>query len=436
MILIIGAGLAGLSTAYHLGKEKYEIYEKENEAGGLCRSFKKDGFTFDYTGHLLHLRNEYTKNLIEKLLPGKLKSHTRCASVYSKGVFTPYPFQANMYGLPKGIVAECVAGFIDAKETRDRLHNAGSKSDPKGKISFKDWILYIFGSGIAEHFMIPYNEKMWRTDLNEISSEWVGWSIPVPSLDEVKRGASGLDNPQMGYSAQFLYPEEGGIEILPKAFLPYLKNLFCNKMLVEINLQEKRALFDDNSSIKYDHLVSTIPLPKLLDIIRDLPPPLATLRKGLRHVSVLDINLGIDDDDISDQHWAYFPEPEIAFYRVGFYSNFSSTIVPPQKTSIYVEISYLPDTPLNKPNVLENVITGLKTCGFLKSHDQVMVKNVLDIPYAYVIHDDFRHRNLSKIMSCLASHGIFSTGRYGGWKYASMEDALLQGKEIAEAING
>jgi hypothetical protein len=82
------------------------------------------------------------------------------------------------------------------------------------------------------------------------------------------------------------------------------------------------------------------------------------------------------------------------------------------------------------------VLSGLKTCGLLKSCDQAMVKNVLDIPYAYVIHDDFRHRNLSKIMSCLASHGIFSTGRYGGWKYASMEDALLQGKEVAEKING
>ena len=436
MILIVGAGLTGLSAAYHLANEEYQICEKEEEVGGLCRSFKENGFTFDYTGHLLHLRNEYTRELIKKLLPGKLKSHIRRASIYSKSVFTPYPFQANMYGLPKEVIKECVAGFIDAKETRDRLHKAASESEYNGKISFKDWIVYTFGNGIAKHFMIPYNEKMWRTDLNEISSEWVDWSIPVPSLDEVKRGASGLDNPRMGYSAQFLYPKEGGIEILPKAFLPYVKNLHCNKMLMEINLQEKRAWFDDNSSIKYNHLVSTIPLPQLLDSIRDLPAPLGTLRKGLRHVSVLDINLGIDADDVSEQHWVYFPETGIAFYRVGFYSNFSFTIAPPKKTSIYVEVSYLPDTPLNKQNIIENVITGLKICGFLKSRAQVMVKNVLDIPYAYVIHDDFRHRNLSKIMSCLASHGIFSTGRYGGWKYASMEDALIQGKEVAEEING
>jgi protoporphyrinogen oxidase len=277
---------------------------------------------------------------------------------------------------------------------------------------------------------------MWKTNLDEISSEWVDWSIPVPSLDEVKRGAQGLENPRMGYNAQFLYPEEGGIEVLPKALLTHVKNIHCNKKLMQINLQEKKAWFDDNSSIKYDRLVSSIPLPELLDSIRDLPAPIVTLRRGLRHVSVLNINLGIDADDVSDQHWIYFPEPEIAFYRVGFYSNFSFTIAPPKKTSIYVEVSYLPNTPLNKQNIIENVITGLKTCGFLRSRDQVMVRNVLDIPYAYIIHDDFRHRGLSKIMPYLASHGIFSTGRYGGWKYASMEDALLQGKEVAEAING
>ena len=435
MILIIGAGLAGLSTAYHLGKEEYEIYEKENEAGGLCRSFKKDGFTFDYTGHLLHLRNAYTKKLIEKLLPSKLKPHTRCASIYSKGVFTSYPFQANLYGLPKEVIEECRMGFIEAKESRERLHNVNSGDKWNGKLSFKDWIIYTFGSGIAKHFMVPYNEKMWKTNLDEISSEWVDWSIPVPSLDEVTRGAQGLENPRMGYNAQFLYPEEGGIEVLPKALVTHVKNIHCNKKLMQINLQEKKAWFDDNSSIKYDRLVSSIPLPELLDIIRDLPVPIVTLRKGLKHVSVLNINLGIDANDISDQHWIYFPESEIIFYRLGFYSNFSSTIAPPKRTSIYAEVSYLPNTSLNKQDILKDVFDGLKSCGFLKSEGKVIVENILDIPYAYVIHDDFRHENLPKIISYLNSQDIFSIGRYGNWQYASMEDTLLQGKEIAGAVH-
>ena len=436
MILIIGAGLTGLSTAYHLGDEDYRIYEKEGEVGGLCRSFRRDGFTFDYTGHLLHIKHDYTKKLLEKLLPNGLTSQSRRASIYSKGTFTPYPFQANMYGLPEEVIKECIIGFIESKEERERLGNLYSGTKSGVKISYKDWIIHTFGSGIAKHFMVPYNEKMWKTDLSDMSSEWVNWSIPIPSLDEVIGGALGIENQRMGYSAQFLYPKEGGIEVLPKAFLPYVKNLYCNKMLTAIDLEERKAWFDDNSSVIYDYLVSTIPLPELIDLVRNLPFAITEMRRGLKHVSVLDINLGIDSGNISDQHWVYFPEAEIPFYRVGFYSNISSSIAPFKKSSLYVEVSYLPNTSLNRTDIIEGVFDSLKRCGFIKRKNQVIVENVLDIPYAYVIHDNFRCSNLPEIMAYLTSHGIFSIGRYGSWRYLSMEDALLQGKETAEAIHG
>jgi len=436
MILIIGAGLAGLSTAYHLRNVEYQIYEKEKEVGGLCRSFKQDGFTFDYTGHLLHLRNDYTKKLLKRLLPHRLRSHFRRASVYSKGIFTSYPFQANMYGLPKEVIKECIIGFIEVRGERERLQKEGLGSKNVFEISFKDWIVYTFGSGIANHFMFPYNEKMWKTDLGKMSSDWVDWSIPVPSLDEVIRGALGIENLRMGYSSKFFYPEEGGIGVLPKAFLPYIKNLYCNKILTAIDMKERKAWFDDINYVKYNYLVSTIPLPELLNIIRDLPYPLTELKEGLRYVSVLNINLGVDIDGVSNQHWVYFPEPEVPFYRVGIYSNFSSAMAPYQKSSIYVEISYLPNVNLNKSEILECTFEGLKSCGFLKSKNQIIVKNILDIPYAYVIHDNFRNKNLPKIMAYLNSHNIFSIGRYGSWKYLSMEGSILQGKEVAELIHG
>lgn len=435
MILIVGAGLAGLSTAYHLRDGNYCIYEKEGEVGGLCRSFTQDGFTFDYTGHLLHLKEDYTKTLFEKLLPQKLKTHVRRASVYSKGIFTPYPFQANMYGLPKEVIKECITGFIDAKERREQLPCSSKGNQHAMSHSFKDWIIHTFGSGIAKHFMVPYNEKMWKTDLCKLSSEWVDWSIPVPTLDEIIEGALGLNNRHMGYSARFLYPEEGGIEAIPKAFLPHVGNLHYHQALTRIDPKEKRAWFDDGSSVIYDYLVSTIPLPELLDMLRGLSAAIADWKDGLKHISVWDVNLGIDDDGISDQHWVYFPEPEIPFYRVGFYSNFSSGVTPPKKSSLYAEVSYLPDAPLNESDMLEGIYRGLETSGWINSRNRIVVENVLNIPYAYVIHDHFRYRNLPKIMTSLNEHGIFSIGRYGSWAYMSMEDALLQGKETAEAIH-
>jgi protoporphyrinogen oxidase len=435
MIIIVGAGLTGLSTAYHLGNAEYQIYEKEEEVGGLCRSFKKKGYAFDFTGHLLHLKSTYASELVGKLLPHKLKSHRRRASVSCAGTLTAYPFQANLHTLPKEVIKECVVGFLEAREKSEKMSLVKPASHTEN-VSFKDWIINTFGAGIAKHFMIPYNEKMWSTDLSELSSEWVSWSIPVPSLDEVIGGALGLESRQMGYSAKFLYPEKGGIEILPRAFLPHVKNLYLRRRLCSIDLQEKRAWFDDNSSAAYEHLVSTIPLPELLTLIRDLPASIASLKEGLRHVSVLDVNVGIGGDGFSDQHWIYFPHSDVAFYRVGFYSNFSSNLAPPFCSSVYAEVSYLPGGPFSKTEMVERVYAGLEKSGFLKGRDSIVVDNVVEIPYAYVIHDTFRHTNLPRIFDFLSSHGIYSVGRFGGWTYSSMEDALLQGKEVAEIIHG
>ncbi len=318
MILIVGAGLAGLSTAYHLADKDYQLYERDKTVGGLCRSYDRDGFTFDYTGHLLHLRNEYTGKLLEKLLPDKLASHHRRASIYSQKVFTPYPFQGNLYQLPKEIIKECLIGFIEARLEDGQKRGNKPVRNGNSNISFKDWIIATFGKGIARYFMLPYNEKLWLRDLDTMSLEWVDWSIPVPSLDEVVGGALGMENHQMGYSARFLYPEKGGIGILPRAFLPYIREVFLNRSLTAIDLHEKKAWFDDGNVVRYDRLVSTIPLPELINVIRNVPSHIADLSKRLQYISVFDINLGISGNTSFDQHWVYFPEPENPFYRAGF----------------------------------------------------------------------------------------------------------------------
>src|SRR5262245_23441036 len=76
-IVIIGGGLAGLSAAYHLREHEPAVFEKEPAIGGLCRSFTQDGFTFDCTGHLVHLRNQYVKELVAQLLPDAFNTYER-----------------------------------------------------------------------------------------------------------------------------------------------------------------------------------------------------------------------------------------------------------------------------------------------------------------------------------------------------------------------
>jgi len=437
MILIIGAGLAGLSAAYYLGHREYEICEKDHEVGGLCRSYRADGFTFDYTGHLMHVRRQETMNLLETLLPQAFTLHRRRASIYAQGVFTPYPFQANLYKLPREVIKECLVGFIKAVEQRSTANTFGSKTLSNNEAaSFKDWIIGAFGKGIANYFMLPYNEKLWQTDLSSLSSDWVEWSIPVPSVDEVVGGALGIENEQMGYSAQFYYPGEGGIGVLPRSFLPHINEVKCGKQLTALDLKEKRAWFSDGSTQCYSALVSTAPLTELLGMIRRLPPEIAAIKSNLKHISVLDINLGINRDALSDQHWIYFPERDFPFYRAGCYSNFSAATAPAGTTSLYIEVSYLPGTLLDKQGIINAAFQSLSRCGILIDQDQILAQSAVELPYAYVIYDSFRKDHLPRVMDYLARNSVWSIGRYGSWKYMSMEDTILEGKAVAEALGG
>lgn len=260
-VIILGAGLAGLSAAYHLDA-KYEIYEKETEAGGLCRSKSIDGFVFDRAVHTFYSRDEYSTALVKKLLTDNFSPRTRSAWIYSKGIFTPYPFQANTFGLPIEVVKECVLEFIKAKYDPD---------GQKPAANFEEWIYSTFGQGIADHFMIPFNRKLWAVDLKEMSARWIDDRVPRPSLEEVLEGALHRQERSFGPNAQFWYPRNGGIGALPQAFLPHIKNLQLHQEVTAIYPDERRIMLENGRSRNYHRLIPSLPLPKLVDMIKPIP---------------------------------------------------------------------------------------------------------------------------------------------------------------------
>src|SRR3989454_2119851 len=241
------------------------------------------------TGHLIHLKNAYTKELIGRILPNAFRSHERLAAIYSKSTTTPYPFQANTYGLPADVVRECVVGFVESMQAK----NGGSSN-------FYDWVLHTFGRGIATHFMLPYNEKFWKQDLRTITSDWVSWSIPKPSLEEVVNGALGLTNKGMGYNPKFIYPKRGGINCLPQALAKSVKHLNTATDVEYIDLKKKYVRMTGGREEPFDHLISTLPLPVLFRMLTDTPDPLKEAASKLSAISVLNINLGVDRPRISD----------------------------------------------------------------------------------------------------------------------------------------
>jgi len=434
MITIVGAGLAGLSTAYHLNGVPYRLFEREQDVGGLCRSYRKDGFTFDYTGHLLHFRQAQIKALVEGLLAGKLQKHVRRSFIYSHRTYTEYPFQVNTYGLPPEVVRECLLGFIATL-------TAISTTPPEQR-SFRAWILENLGEGMAKHFMLPFNEKLWQVSLDELTSDWVSWLVPKPDLKDVVNGALGIKDKAFGYNPSFLYPDRGGIEALPRAFLPGVHNLKCGATLVEVDTERRQAVIEHRHSDgtrettveDYEFLVSTIPVPELIRRCTVLPEAIREAAEGLRCVSVYNINLGVAREGISDKHWLYFPEPEYPFYRAGFPMNFSPSLGPKGCSSLYVEVSHQPSAPIPEGELLRRVRTGLERAEILIPQDQVVVADVKDIRYAYVLFDRHRARVLPAILEELERHGIYSVGRYGRWEHTSMEDAIGQGQQTAARL--
>ncbi len=432
MIVIVGAGLAGLSTAYHLSGVPYRLYEREQEVGGLCRSYKKNGFTFDYTGHLLHFRQAEIKALVEKLLDGKLQKHARRSFLYSHQAYTEYPFQVNTFGLPPEVVRECLMGFIAT------LTPPVSSIAPKER-SFKQWILDNLGEGMAKHFMVPFNEKLWQVSLDELTSDWVSWLVPKPDLKDVINGALGIKDKAFGYNPSFLYPATGGINVLPESFVSGVTDIVHNCELEEVATKKHRAVFRDRrtgavSDEQYESLVSTIPIPELVRRCTDFPAALKEAAAALRWVSVYNVNLGFSRECVSDKHWLYFPEPKFPFYRIGFPTNFSPSLGRPGCSSMYVEMSHRPTEHRSAEELIELARTGMEQAGILQPDDEMVVADVKDLHYAYVYFDRHRAQAVPAIIAELERRGIHSIGRYGRWEHTSMEDAIGQGKQLAEQL--
>jgi protoporphyrinogen oxidase len=415
LIAVIGAGLSGLSAAYHLGDE-YRILEGANEVGGLCKSLTIKGYTFDLAPHIFYTKNQYVSNLVAEILEGNLTKHQRKAYIYFKDRYIEYPFESNLNDLPEEIRKECVEGALYRKDF-----------EPK---NFLDWIYLSMGSGVAKHYMIPYNEKVWKFPLEEMNYTWISGRVPSPN-EKIKKN--------YGPNAFFLYPYSGGIGSIPNALAQRVKNISLSSKVLGIKINENEgptAIYRKEGSIKTintEAILSSIPLPELVKITNNVPEEIIKAAEKLVYNSLICLNLGVNRPMISDKHWIYFPEKEYPFNRISFPTNFSTTAAPEGKTSILVEVTYRE----KKPDLIETkdrVIDGLVAAEILNEDDELEVSEALDFEYAYVIYDFEHSRNTTLIQDYLQAKRVYTIGRFGEWEYHNMDNAILSGKLFAEKI--
>lgn len=426
-IVILGGGLTGLSAAFHLERRgffDYALFEKDDTIGGLCRSVHVDGFTFDYTGHLLHVSDQYFHSfLAEHVGFEHFETIKRRSFIYSHGRYTRYPYQVNLHGLPTDTIVDCITGYIS------RL----KRKNPK---TFLDWVHTSFGEGFARHFFIPYQEKIFDHPAEKLTASWTGRFVPQTSLDALLRGAlEDRHDDEIGYNSRFFYPHSGGIAFWVNAFARKLRNpIHTNKEALRVDLKERRVDFTDGTSTHYRTLISTLPLDKLLVMLDE--PSRSTFSHAHNKLlcnTVINFNLGVARAHLSDKHWIYFPEKDFPFYRIGFPNNFTPSAAPDGHSSLYGEFAVL-----NRSQ--EKIDEQLRAAReatlrlFKLTPAEIAVEKIITIDRAYVIYDAWRDRHLDTLLRELTHSGIHSIGRYGAWKYSSMQEGLLDGKRIADML--
>jgi len=421
MIGIIGAGLTGLSTAYYLEKESI-IFEKEGEPGGHSRTINHNGFLYDYGGHFLHLRNDWVRKLVTDALGVELNSHSRHSAIFLNGVYGDYPFQNNLQNYPEDIIIECLEGLAKAKY--------GNQN--KSIETFEDYIIATMGEGIARHFMIPYNTKLWSLPPSQMTVTWMGRFVPEPQFTQALRNLLKQKSISEGYNKDFYYPAENGIGSIAKAMAMKISGIKYNSEVQHIDLSKKQLKLKDGSIFKFSRLVNTMPLAELIMRTENVPDLVRKAAGMLNWTNITILNLSVKGLTIG-YNWVYVPESKYPFFRFGNYTKVAPNKNRPEIFNLYIEFSGGKEFSVIPP--LNDILSNLKEMKVLDKNAEIIESLVLPVKYAYIVYDKHRDDAVKTVQEYLIANGVSSVGRFGNWEYSSMEDAIILGKNTADLLN-
>jgi protoporphyrinogen oxidase len=417
--LIIGAGMSGLAAAAALsdrGRDDLIVLEADREIGGYCKTVKREGFVWDYSGHFFHFKHpEIEQYLRARMGEQRIRSVTRRSFIDYHGHRIDFPFQKNIHQLPKQELIDCFYDLYFAVQ-------AQKDEDQPAAGSFKDMLYARFGRSICEKFLVPYNEKLYACDLGELDRDAMGRFFPYASLTEIVRNMREPDN--SSYNASFTYPEGGAIEYVHalERALPRGR-IALDERLEHIDL-ERRVARTSRRQLRFERLISSEPFQRFVP------------RTGLDHDAdafswnkVLVFNLGFDRKGPNDVHWMYYPSREVAFYRVGFYDN----IFDAERMSLYVELGLRAGAPVDVAGLRARVLSDLRKVGLVDRHELVAEHHVVMDP-AYVHITQRANAEVARLRARLAAHGVYSIGRYGGWTYCSIEDNIVEARALVSEL--
>jgi protoporphyrinogen oxidase len=457
-IVVIGGGPTGLGAAWRLheaGYTNWELFEKAPRVGGLASSYIDErGFTWDLGGHVVFSHYPYFDRVLDSVLKDDWVEHVRETWIWMRERFIPYPLQNNIRHLPSHELLECLEGLLDVRD------HAGPPP-----ATFADWILRSFGPGLARVFMNPYNRKVWAAEPADLGVQWVGDRVATVDLKRILRNIiEGRDDLGWGPNATFRFPLHGGTGRIWQAMAERLPagRLHMGVEAVEIDAAAKTVRLSDGRTIGYDWLITTLPMDLLLGRISNLRSQISdlkfqisnpVLRDGLRYSSTHAVGVGLEGpipESLAGKCWMYFPEPELPFYRVTVFSNYSPNNVPKpgRQWSLMAEVSEarslcagLPIAPQDAPRtthdeIVQRTLGGLKAAGLIPADAAVASLWHKRVEHGYPTPVLKRDGVLDEIEPALSERNILSRGRFGAWKYevGNMDHSFMQGVEAADRI--
>lgn len=421
-VVILGAGLAGLSAAYHLPGWDCCVYEQHPYYGGHAHSWSYDGFIFDEGPHVSFTKSDEVRELFAGSVDGRYQESIALAHNYFYGHILPHPAQTNLYGLPEALVQNCIRDLAQAQTDAEAV-----------PANYAQWCYQNLGKTFSEEFTFRYTRKYWTLDPQQMTTDWIGVRVYRASLAEVVAGATNPTGGNHYYIQEIRYPMEGGFHSYTH-LLARGQNLKLGYRLVDLDLRSRRLTFANGRTEHYDHLISSLPLPELVGVIKDAPAAVRDAAQELSCTSIVIINVGLKGNPLPRSHWMYFYDDDIIFSRVCFPHMLSPNNAPPGDSSLQAEVYFSKYRPLPVEHVTDKVLADLRRVGLIRSLDAIALCREERVPYGNVIFDGQRARNVATIHRFLEEHGVLPCGRYGEWDYVWSDQAVLSGRRAARQL--
>jgi len=434
-VVILGAGLTGLSVALTLGDHAV-VLERNNRPGGLVRTDCFDGYWFDHVIHILHFQDKEIEAKIKGLLADCLAPCPPEAWVETAFGTTRFPFQMHLNGLESNQIIRCI------RDLAETTFNA-TKSKPS---NFSEILLQTFGRGMCEIFLFPYNRKVWKRPLDTLAPSGFQWNMSQPDFEKVLLGAISSNSEFLAYNSNGWYPRPAkdspmrGMEILPFSLAKKISNLRLNHTVKAIDLEKQTVTADSNNHTSHfvfrEVCCSTLPLPTLIKMCKQAPEELKRACSSLTANRVLSASLSIRGPrPVNCGHWCYYADESLIFTRLVYMHKFDPHSAPDDGWGLLVEITEPAENPPTDPNIiLSRVRSDIQRIGALPAGCEIIDEHLIIVDPAYVVFTNKNEAIVEQARVFLKNHGIEPLGRYGRWEYSSMAQVMQSGFSWGESL--